>query len=209
MFTSDSPLTFREFVTHEDTPLAVVFREVLEFVAGRSDTVLFGAHAVNAYCEPERMTHDVDLLSTVAKEFAERLCEHLSRKLRIATRVREVVPGLGYRVYQVRKPVNRQLVDVRHAAHLPAVRRFGGVQVIAPPELVAMKTISMVRRSGRPKAGTDLVDVQRMLLAFPELKAPEGVVLDQLRQMGAEASVLARWQEIAISHIEPDEDDGY
>ena len=209
MFTSDSPLTFREFVTHEETPLAVVFREVLGFVAGRSDAGLFGAHAVNAYCEPERMTHDVDLLSTRAKDFADLLCAHLSQKLRIAVRVREVVPGKGFRVYQVRKPTNRPLVDVRQTPHLPTSRRFEGVSVIAPPELVAMKVISLVRRAGRPKAGTDLVDVQRMLLAFPELKVPEGAVLEQLRQMGAEASVQSRWHEIALSDIEPDEDDGY
>ena len=209
MFTSDSPLTFREFVTHEDTPLAVVFREVLGFVAGRSDAVLFGAHAVNAYCEPERMTHDVDLLSTEAREFAELLCAHLSQKLHIAVRVREVVPGQGYRIYQVRKPSNRRLVDIRQAEKLPASTRFEGVLVTAPPELVAMKVISMVRRAGRPKAGTDLVDVQRLLLAFPELKAAEGAVLEQLRQMGADEAALSRWHEIALSHIEPDEDEGY
>ena len=196
-------------MTHEETPLAVVFREVLGFVAGRSDAVLFGAHAVNAYCEPERMTQDVDLLSTGAKEFADLLCAHLAQKLRIAVRVREVVPGQGYRVYQVRKPSNRQLVDVRQAARLPASRRFEGVLVTAPPELVAMKVISMVRRAGRPKAGTDLVDVQRLLLAFPELKAPEGAVLEQLRQMEAEAAAVSRWQEIVLSDIDPDEDEGY
>src|SRR4051812_33827325 len=64
---ADAPLTFREFVTHEGVPLAAIFREVLEFLAGRPDAVLFGAHAVNAYCDPERMTHDVDLLSTRAR----------------------------------------------------------------------------------------------------------------------------------------------
>ena len=189
--------------------MAVVVREVLGFVAGRSDAVLFGAHAVNAYCEPERMTHDVDLLSTGAREFADLLCAYLSQKLRITVRVREVVPGHGYRVYQVREPSNRQLVGVRQAARLPASRRFGGVLVTAPPELVAMKVIRMVRRAGRPKAGTDLVDVQRLLLAFPELKAAEGLVLERLREMGAEESVLSRWHEIALSHIEPDEGEGY
>jgi hypothetical protein len=209
VFLSDAPLTFREFVTHEELPLAVIFREVMDFVTDRSDAVLFGAQAVNAYCEPERMTHDVALLSTRAKEFAELLCAHLAQKFRIAARVREVVPGHGYRVYQVRKPSNRQLVDVRQIEALPPSQRFSGVQVIAPPELIAMKVISMVRRAGRPKAGTDLVDVQRLLLAFPDLKTPEGAVIDRLRTMGAEERVLARWREIAAMPIEPDEDEGY
>ena len=206
---ADAPLTFREFVTHEEVPLAAIFREVLEFLDGRPDAVLFGAHAVNAYCDPERMTQDVDLLSTRAAELAEQLRERLGERLHIAVRVREVVPGQGFRVYQVRKPSNRHLVDVRQTEALPSSQPFEGVRVIAPPELVAMKVISLVHRAGRPKAGTDLVDVQRLLLAFPELKAEEGTVIDRLRQMGAAEGVLARWREIAQAPIEPDEDEGY
>ena len=206
---ADAPLTFREFVTHEEVPLAAIFREVLEFLDGRPDAVLFGAHAVNAYCDPERMTQDVDLLSTRAAELAEQLRERLGERLHIAVRVREVVPGQGFRVYQVRKPSNRHLVDVRQTEALPSSQPFEGVRVIAPPELVAMKVISLVHRAGRPKAGTDLVDVQRLLLAFPELKAEEGAVIDRLRQMGAAEGVLARWREIAQAPIEPDEDEGY
>jgi Nucleotidyl transferase AbiEii toxin, Type IV TA system len=206
---ADAPLTFREFVTHEEVPLASIFREVLEFLAGRSDTVLFGAHAVNAYCDPERMTQDVDLLSTRAAELAEHLRAHLAERLRIAVRVREVIPGQGFRVYQVRKPSNRHLVDVRQTDALPSSQPFEGVRVIAPPELVAMKVISLVHRAGRPKAGTDLVDVQRLLLAFPDLKAEEGPVTDRLRQMSASENVISRWREIARAPIEPDEDEGY
>jgi hypothetical protein len=205
---ADAPLTFREFVTHEEVPLAAIFRGVLEFLAGRCDAVLFGAHAVNAYCEPERMTQDVDLLSTRAAELAEHLRAHLAERLRIAARVREVVPG-GFRVYQVRKPANRHLVDVRQTDALPSSQPFEGVQVVAPPELIAMKVVSLVRRAGRPKAGTDLVDVQRLLLAFPDLKMENGSVLDRLRQMSVSEDVLSRWREIARTPLEPDEDEGY
>lgn len=208
MLLADAPLTFREFVTHEEVPLAAIFRAVLEFLAGRSDAVLFGAHAVNAYCDPERMTQDVDLLSTHAAQLAEHLRAHLAERLHIAARVREVVPG-GFRLYQVRKPSNRHLVDVRQTDTLPFSQHVEGVRVIAPPELVAMKVVSMVHRAGRPKAGTDLVDVQRLLLAFPDLKAEEGIVLDRLRQMSISEDVLSRWREIARSSIEPDEDEGY
>lgn len=205
----DAPLTFREFVTHEEVPLAAIFREVLEFLGGRIDVVLFGAHAVNAYCDPERMTQDVDLLSTRAGEIAEQLRERLAERLRIAVRVREVIPAQGFRIYQVRKPSNRHLVDVRQIDTLPSSQQFAGVCVIVPPELIAMKMISLVHRAGRPKAGTDLVDVQRLLLAFPDLKAVEGPVADRLRRMGAAESVLSRWRELAQAPIEPDEDEGY
>lgn len=206
---ADAPLTLREFVTHEEVPLATIFREVLEFLQGSTDAVLFGAHAVNAYCDPERMTQDVDLLSTHAAELAEQLRLRLTERLRIAVRVREVVPGLGYRVYQLRKPSNRHLVDVRQAEALPSSQPFGGVRVIEPSALIAMKVVSLVQRAGRPKAGTDLVDVQRLLLALPKLKAEAGPVLDRLRSMSATDSVLSRWREIAQAPIEPDEDEGY
>jgi hypothetical protein len=81
--------------------------------------------------------------------------------------------------------------------------------VIAPAELIAMKVISLVRRAGRPKAGTDLVDVQRLLLAFPDLKIEDGAVIDRLRYLNAQADILSRWREIAQAPIEPDEDEGY
>lgn len=196
-------------MTQEEIPLATIFREVMEFLTGRSDAVLFGAHAVNAYCDPERMTQDVDLLSTRAAGLAEDLRERLGDRLRIAARVREVIPGRGFRVYQLRKPSNRHLVDVRQTDELPSSQRFGEIQVIAPVELIGMKVMSLVRRAGRPKAGTDFVDVQRLLLAFPELKSEAGPVADQLRNMSADEEFLSRWREIVRAPIEPDEDEGY
>ena len=209
MLLGDAPLTFREFVTHEEVPLAAIFREILESIAGRTDAVLFGAHAVNAYCDPERMTQDVDLLSTQAVELAEHLRVRLTERLPIAARVREVVPGLGFRVYQVRKPSNRHLVDVRQTERLPPSQAFEGIRVIAPPELVAMKVISLVHRAGRPKGGTDLVDVQRLLLAFPDLQTEEGRVFDCLRVLSAPEVAISRWRELAHAPIQPDEDEGY
>jgi hypothetical protein len=203
----DAPLTFREFVMHEEVPLAAIFREVLALLAGRTDAVLFGAQAVNAYCEPARMTQDVDVLSTRAADLAEELRARLAGRFHIAARVREIAEGQGFRVFQIRKPANRHLVDVRQVEALPPARSFDGVQVIEPPELVAMKVIGMVHRAGRPKATTDLVDAQRLLLAFPELKAEEGVVAESLRRAGAAENVLARWRELAAAPIEPDQDD--
>ena len=109
----DAPLSCREFMTHEDVPLAAVFHEVLTFLAGRSDAVLFGAQAVNAYCATERMTHDIDVLSTDAAGLAADLRACLAERFHLAMRVREVVEAKGFRVYQLRQPTNRHLVDVR------------------------------------------------------------------------------------------------
>ncbi len=62
----------------ETLPLSKIHQTVLEFLQGRKDVVLFGAQAVNAYVSEPRMTQEVDLLSTRAKEFSEELREHLS-----------------------------------------------------------------------------------------------------------------------------------
>ena len=52
----------------EPLPLATLQEAVLEFLRGRSDAVLFGAQAVNAYVGEPRTTQDVDILSTRAAE---------------------------------------------------------------------------------------------------------------------------------------------
>ena len=59
----DGSLTFREFIMHEPLPLATIHDAVLAFLRGRTDAVLFGAHAVNAYVQEPRMTQGVDILS--------------------------------------------------------------------------------------------------------------------------------------------------
>jgi hypothetical protein len=52
----DGSLTFRKFATREPLPLATIHDAVLEFLRGRTDVVLSGAHAVNAYVDESRMT---------------------------------------------------------------------------------------------------------------------------------------------------------
>lgn len=205
----DAPLTFREFMTHEELPLATVFHEVLLFLAGRTDAVLFGAHAVNAYCETERMTHDVDILSTDAAAFAELVRAHLAARFHIAVRIRQVAEERGYRIYQVRQPKNRHLVDLRQVDVLPDFREIEGVQVVGPTALVAMKVLGLTARKNRPKGDTDRADLRRLLLAFPDLKVESGAVLAHLHQMGATAAAMATWHELAASAIEPDDDDEY
>jgi hypothetical protein len=206
----DGSLTFREFAMREPLPLATIHDAVLEFLRGRADAVLFGAHAVNAYVDEARMTQDVDILSSRAAELAEELRVSLSQRFQIAVRIRTVADGLGHRLYQVRKPKNRHLVDLRSIDSFPPHQLVDNIQVILPPELICQKVVSMVGRSGTAKGMTDLADLYRLLLAFPELKTLEGPVADRLRESGALEPVLKAWRELATREITAEnDDDGY
>jgi hypothetical protein len=206
----DGSLTFREFAMREPLPLATIHDAVLEFLRGRTDAVLFGAHAVNAYVDEPRMTQAVDILSPRVAELAEELRAHLAQQFEIAVRVRTVAGGLGHRLYQVRKPKNRHLVDVRSVAVIPPHQVVDNVLVVPPADLIAQKVSSMVNRSKSAKGPTDLTDIRRLLLTFPELKAFDGPVADHLRDSGAPASVLDAWREIAAQEIDAENDDaGY
>ena len=205
----DAPLTFQEFIVREDVPLADVFRVVLAFIVGRDDAVLFGAQAVNAYCEPPRMTGDIDLMSTRARSLAEDIRALLAGRFGIAVRVREVAAGEGFRIYQLRKPKNRHLVDVRQVGALPPARSFEGVQVVAPVELVALKVQSIAARKGREKELSDRLDLHRLLRVFPDLRADDGEVTARLRGLGAANTTLELWRTLAAERVEPDRDDEY
>ncbi len=200
-------LTFREFVMREPLPLATIQNAVLEFLRGRNDVVVFGAQAVNAYVAEPRMSQDVDLLSTRAKELADELREHLSQQFHIAVRVRKIGEGRGYRLFQIQKSGNRHLVDVRPVDSLPSAQRVEGVLVIAPAELIASKVISYHRRLRQPKSFTDRRDIAMLLLKFPELKSKSGPVADSLRAAGAEAGVLTAWNELVSQEIQPPDPD--
>ncbi len=204
----DGSLTFREFAMREPFPLATIHDAVLEFLRGRDDAVLFGAQAVNAYVDESRMTQDVDIISTRAAELAEELRGFLNERFHIAVRVREVREGLGYRVYQVRKPKNRHLIDVRPVERLPPAQRVRKVLVVTPPELIAGKVSAYVSRRGKPKAGTDWRDLALLFLTFPDLKTEEGPVAERLRAGGATEDVLLAWKELVAQNIEPEDEDG-
>jgi hypothetical protein len=203
----DGSLTFREFIMREPLPLATIHDAVLEFLRGRTDAVLFGAHAVNAYVDEPRMTQDVDILSPRAAELAEELCTHLSQRFQIAVRVRTAANGLGHRLYQVRKPDDRRLVDVRRVESLPPHNVVEDVMVMPPAELIRQKVVGMVNRSGTAKQLMDLADIRRLLLAFPDLKAVEGIVADRLSATDAPAPALKAWREIAAEEIVAENDD--
>lgn len=206
----DGGLTFREFVMREPLPLSTIHDAVLEFLKGRDDAILFGPQAVNAYVDEPRMTQDVDIQSARAAGLAVEIREHLAKAFQITVREREAGGGLGIRIYQLQKPKNRHLVDVRQADPLPPSQRVGGVLVVTPPELIAGKVKALVDRRGRPKAGTDWRDVTLLLLKFPELKTEAGPVRERLDANAAESSVIAAWRELVALEIRPeDEDAGY
>jgi hypothetical protein len=200
-------LTFEEFAMREQLPLATIHDAVLEFLRGRDDAVVFGAQAVNAYVSEPRMSQDIDLVSTRATELAEELREYLSERFHIAVRVRVIGAGKGYRLFQIQKPRNRHLVDVRTAESLPHAERIEDVLVISPPELIAYKVIAYHARRGQPKAGTDWRDLAMLLLTFPELKKEKGAVSEALKSLGTKDDVMRTWSELVAQElVEPDDD---
>jgi hypothetical protein len=203
----DGALTFREFAMREPLPLATIHDAVLEFLRGVDDAVLVGAQAVNAYVDEPRMTQEVDIASPRAAELAEQIREHLAERFQIAVRVEEVAQGRGFRIYQVQKPKNRHLVDLRPVPAVPPARRVEGVLVLTPEELIASKVIASHRRRDKPKYFSDRRDLAVMLLAFPHLKTSHGPVRDCLEASGAGESVLAAWDDVVLQEIRPEEED--
>jgi hypothetical protein len=194
-------------MTREPLPLATIHDAVLEFLRGRDDAVLYGAQAVNAYVKESRMTQDVDIASNRAEELAEEIRKFLNQRFHIAVRVRKVREGLGFRIYQVRRPENRHLVDVRPVTDLPPAKRVKKVLVVTPPELIAGKLAAWVRRRHKPKAGTDWRDLAMLLLTFPELKTEDGPVVDRLHALGCGEEVIAAWKDLVAQEILPEDDD--
>jgi len=206
----DGALTFREFAMSEPLPLATIHDAVLEFLRGRDDAALYGAQAVNAYVDEARMTQDVDVLSPRAAELAEELREYLNARFQIAVRVRKVREGIGYRVYQLQKPKNRHLVDVRTVELLPPTQRVEEVLVLTPAELIASKLMAWTSRRGKPKAGTDWRDLAELLLTFPDLKTADGPVVECLRAGEAPEAAMDAWNDLVSQEILPeDEEAGY
>jgi len=193
-------------VTDEPAPLAAIFREIVSLLATCEDAVVFGAHAVNAYSEPERMTAGIDVLSTDAAGLAEDVRAMIAERFRIVMRVREVVPGV-FRVSQLRKPTNRLLAHVRQTTQLPPFREIGRVRVVEPVELAAMKAIAMAARKGQEKGLSDRLDLHRLLRAFPDLRAEDGRVPARLAALRADSASVAAWREIVQTPLEVDDED--
>lgn len=135
----DGSLSFQEFARREPIPLARMHDAVIKFLCGRHDAILTGAYAVNAYVAESRMSEDVDILSARARELADELRLYLAAQFGIEVAMREIGEGRGYGLFQIRKPKNRHLVDLRSVDELPPSRRIDGVQIVTPEELIASK----------------------------------------------------------------------
>ena len=122
-------------------------------------------------------------------------------------KVRTVPSGVGYRVYQLQKPNNRHLVDIRSVSKLPPCQRVERILVPIPAELISQKVISMTSRSKTAKGMTDAADLRRLLLAFPELKTKEGLVLESLKTAYALPVAIAAWSELVELEIELESDE--
>jgi hypothetical protein len=207
MVFAEGTLTFKEFAVKEPLLLSAIQEAVLEFLQGRDDAVVYGAHAVNAYVDESRMTQAVDILSTHARQLADELREYLCARYQISVRVGVIKRGLGFRLYQVRKPRNRHLVDVRHIEGLPPSKRVARVLVMTPDVLVASKVVALHRRRGKPKAGTDWRDIAVLLLAFPHLKKHPGPVTKHLIASSADGSVLDTWKDLVSQELSAEEED--
>jgi hypothetical protein len=162
---------------------------------------------VNAYVDERRMTEDVDVVSPRAAELATELKSLLNERFQIDVQVCSIRSRVGYRLYQIAKPRNRNLVDVRPSQPLPPVSRIEGVLVVTPAELIAGKVISCVRRRGKPKSFTDRRDLAHMLLRFPELKTEQGAVAQRLEAQGANEEVWDFWRQLVAEAILPEEED--
>ena len=193
----------------ESLPLAKIHQVVLKFLRARTDVILFGAQAVNAYVGAPRMTQDVDIMAIAGKAFSEELCKHLHDELNIAVRVRGVASGKGYRIYQLRTPTNRHLVDIRQVETLPAFQLIDDIRVVEPVALLALKVISMTERPHTPKGLTDQADLMRLLITFPQYKSIDSPVIEALQRLSAKSMAYAAWSDLVSQEIQPDADDEY
>lgn len=195
-------------MSHQKAPLSDIMRAVAKFISGRRDVVVFGAQAVNVYVGEERMTSDIDVLSTNAEKFANEIRDYLAKQFHISVRVRGMTKrGAGFRVYQVMKPKNRSLVDVRQENHLPESRTKQGVRFVEPVALLVMKIKSFAARRNQIKGDTDRVDIRRMLETFPELRKLKGEVTSKLLADRVTDSVLDIWYDFVSEKLERDDDE--
>lgn len=203
-------LTATEYHRREPVPLHRVHAAVLEFCRARREIIVVGSQAVDAYTAEPRRSQDVDLLSPRPRETAEALRAALAKDLRLATRVRGVSRGKAFRVDHARKDGPRHLADVRLIEHdLGAVVRRGGVRYVPVDTLVAMKVCALAKRRSSPKGATDLADLRRLLLAHPELRAPDGAVAAALRRIGGGDDATAAWRALLAEPITRDDDEDY
>jgi hypothetical protein len=137
---------------------------------------------------------------------AEYLQIQLSARFHAAIRVREVVPGVGYRVYQLRDEGNRHLVDIRQVETLPPHVMTAQLRIVDLVELMVMKARSLAARRAREKGLSDRLDLHRLLNAHPVLRMADGDVAARLGGKG-DVAALAAWREVVGEQLAADDPD--
>jgi hypothetical protein len=82
MVFAEGTLTFKEFVLKEMLPLSAIQDAILEFLHGESTPSSPPRRSMNV--DEPRMTQDVDILSTRARELADELREYLHARFQIS-----------------------------------------------------------------------------------------------------------------------------
>jgi hypothetical protein len=190
-----------------EVSLSDIQRSLLTFLQKRSDVVIFGAYAINAYLNPNemRMTADVNIQTLRGQLLVTQISEHLHQEFYIAPRSREVKPGQAWRIYHDLRSGNRHLVDIRQVEHLPNFEVINQIQVLSPLELIQAKIISAYARQHQPKGFSDLRDLYSLMLTFPELA-------DQVNLPVEDAKIQDFWKNIKLRQMdfpEPDHDLNY
>lgn len=185
----------------EKIPLATIQNTAMEFLRGREDAVVFGAHAVNAYVKEKRATQELDLLSTRTAKFATELRDHLNRRLRVFLLIRRLNKGEGRRIYQASREGNHALIDIRPVPQMPPAQRLAQILFLEPAELIASKVMAFHHRRDKPKGDMDWRDLAKLLLTFPELKKDSDTVMRRLQAAGAEGAVIDEWKKLVTQNV--------
>lgn len=140
---------------------------------------VIGGAAVNAYVEP-LITQDLDIV--LAVDEIPRALEVFSREFRVEEfehSVNVYDPGSRLQVQIQRDPL---LTDILGRAEVREVMDFP-LPVAAPEDLVRLKVAAATDSTRRAsKRGKDLLDLARLLVAFPALTSlVPGELLDRVR----------------------------
>ena len=189
-------LTLHEFNQIMDVSLSDIQRSLLTFLQKRSDVVIFGAYAVNAYLKPSevRMTTDIDIQALQGQLLVAQISDRLRQEFYIATRSREVKSNQAWRIYQVLKSGNRHLVDIRQVDRLPEFEVINQIQVLSPLELIISKIISAYARQNQPKGFSDLRDLYSLILTFPQL-------VNQIKIPSENERIRDFWNDVQLQQI--------
>jgi len=204
----DAPVALHEYLESLGLSRADLFRAVAELLRTRSDAVIVGAHAVNAYVSRARTSDDVDVLSTDGEGLAQELATQLCARFHTGFVVRSDAGGVRHRVHELRAPKERPFCDVRTVAALPPFEVHDQLQIVAPVGLVAGKTMRYAARRRQPNGGTDLADLRRLLLQFADFTTVRSsTIAEQIRAIGGSEDAVRTWEALCLDRIEPGEED--